>query len=34
MKNTMARARGLQLLKEIKDPEGEKLRKEVKKIVS
>ncbi|CAG5105344.1 Oidioi.mRNA.OKI2018_I69.chr1.g2046.t1.cds [Oikopleura dioica] len=32
MKNTMARARGLQLLKEIKDPEGEKLRKEVKKI--
>ena len=31
MKNTFARARGLQMLKDIKDPEGEKKKQEKKK---
>ncbi len=33
MKNTFARARGLQMLKDIKDPEGEKKKRDVKELV-
>ena len=33
MKNTFARARGLQILKDIKDPEGEKKKREIKESV-
>ncbi|CBY18738.1 unnamed protein product [Oikopleura dioica] len=32
MKNTFARARGLQMLKDIKDPEGEKKKRDVKEL--
>ena len=33
MKNTFARARGLQMLKDIKDPEGQKKKREEKELV-